>query len=211
LLLTGEVGLGKSTLVRRLLDSLSPEHTRSALVFNTFLQGEALLAAILRDFGLPPPESLDEGLARFNEFLMQQHRLGVTCLLVIDDAQNLKPESLSWCACCATWRPRRKSCCRSCWPASPSWRPCWRRRACASSRAAWSSTPGSAACSARSWGAISTSGSMRPAAPAASACSRPRRACCIRPPRAICAASTWCWTAACTAWPRWAARVWTPS
>ena len=94
LLLTGEVGLGKSTLVRRLLDSLDRDSTRSALVFNTFLQGEALLAAILRDFGLPPPLSLDEGLARFNDFLLTQHRAGCTCLLVIDDAQNLKPESL---------------------------------------------------------------------------------------------------------------------
>lgn len=94
LLLTGEVGLGKSTLVRRLLDTLSPQRVRSALVFNTFLQGEALLAAILRDFGLAPPPSLDEGLANLNAFLMEQHRVGVTCLLVIDDAQNLKPESL---------------------------------------------------------------------------------------------------------------------
>ncbi|MBV8619553.1 MAG: AAA family ATPase [Curvibacter sp.] len=94
LLLTGEVGLGKSTLVRRLLDTLDPERTRSALVFNTFLQGEALLGAILRDFGLPPAATLDEGLARFNEFLLSQHRSGCTCLLVIDDAQNLKPDSL---------------------------------------------------------------------------------------------------------------------
>ena len=94
LLLTGEVGLGKSTLVRRLLDTLSPQRVRSALVFNTFLQGEALLAAILRDFGLAPSPSLDEGLANLNAFLMEQRRVGVTCLLVIDDAQNLKPESL---------------------------------------------------------------------------------------------------------------------
>ncbi|KQM70124.1 ExeA family protein [Xylophilus sp. Leaf220] len=93
-LLTGEVGLGKSTFVRRLLDTLPPDEVRSALVFNTFLQREALLSAILRDFGLEPTDDMDEALARLNRFLLAEHRAGRTCLLVIDDAQNLQPASL---------------------------------------------------------------------------------------------------------------------
>ena len=93
-LLTGEVGLGKSTFVRRLLDTLPPDEVRSALVFNTFLQREALLSAILRDFGLEPTDDMDEALARLNRFLLAEHRAGKTCLLVIDDAQNLQPASL---------------------------------------------------------------------------------------------------------------------
>ncbi len=93
-LLTGEVGLGKSTFVRRLLDTLPPDAVRSALVFNTFLQREALLSAILRDFGLEPTDDMDEALARLNRFLLAEHRAGRTCLLVIDDAQNLQPASL---------------------------------------------------------------------------------------------------------------------
>lgn len=93
-LLTGEVGLGKSTFVRRLLDTLPEGEVRSALVFNTFLQREALLSAILRDFGLEPADDMDEALTRLNGFLMDEHRAGRTCLLVIDDAQNLQPASL---------------------------------------------------------------------------------------------------------------------
>jgi len=93
-LLTGEVGLGKSTMVRRLLDMLQDKNCRSALVLNTFLQDGALLSAIQSDFGLPPNDSVEQGLARLNEFLIARHHAGETCLLVIDDAQNLSVQSL---------------------------------------------------------------------------------------------------------------------
>lgn len=93
-LVTGEVGLGKSTLVRRLLAGLEQQQVHSALVLNTFLQDQALQDAILRDFGLPAGQGLGEGLDALNQFLLQRHRDGVTCLLVIDDAQNLTPSSL---------------------------------------------------------------------------------------------------------------------
>ena len=93
-LLTGEVGLGKSTMVRRLLDMLQDKNCRSALVLNTFLQDGALLSAIQADFGLPPNDSVEQGLARLNEFLIARHQAGETCLLVIDDAQNLSVQSL---------------------------------------------------------------------------------------------------------------------
>lgn len=93
-LLTGEVGLGKSTLVRRLLDTLNGKHCHSALILNTFLQDSALLSAIQSDFGLPPSDSVEQGLARLTEFLIAGHQAGEICLLVIDDAQNLSVESL---------------------------------------------------------------------------------------------------------------------
>jgi general secretion pathway protein A len=93
-LLTGEVGLGKSTMVRRLLDMLQDKNCHSALVLNTFLQDGALLSAIQSDFGLPPNDSVEQGLARLNEFLIARHQAGETCLLVIDDAQNLSVQSL---------------------------------------------------------------------------------------------------------------------
>lgn len=93
-LLTGEVGLGKSTLVRRLLNTLDGERTRTALVFNTFLQESALLAAVVRDFGLVACSELEADLVTLNQFLLQNHREGKTCLLIIDDAQNLSVQSL---------------------------------------------------------------------------------------------------------------------
>ena len=93
-LVTGEVGLGKSTLVRRLLDALPAEKCRSALILNTFLQEGALLSAIQTDFYLPPTESVEQGLAQLTDFLITQHQAGQISLLVIDDAQNLTIESL---------------------------------------------------------------------------------------------------------------------
>ncbi|TXH33297.1 MAG: AAA family ATPase [Burkholderiaceae bacterium] len=93
-LLTGEVGLGKSTLVRRLLDTMQGKNCHSALILNTFLQDSALLSAIQTDFGLPPTESVELGLARLTEFLLAGHAAGEIKLLVIDDAQNLSVESL---------------------------------------------------------------------------------------------------------------------
>ena len=93
-LLTGEVGLGKSTLVRRLLDTLQGKNCHSALILNTFLQDSALLSAIQADFGLAPSATLEQGLARLTDFLVAGHQAGDVNLLVIDDAQNLSVESL---------------------------------------------------------------------------------------------------------------------
>ena len=93
-LVTGEVGLGKSTLVRRLLDALPSEEVNSALVFNTFLQEAGLLSAVLTDFGLETSGQIDADLSAFNQFLLAQHRLGKINLLIIDDAQNLTVKSL---------------------------------------------------------------------------------------------------------------------
>jgi general secretion pathway protein A len=93
-LLTGEVGMGKSTFVRRLLDVLEQEKVAVSLVLNTFLQGEALLAAVLRDFGVEPAGDLATDVDRLNGFLIERWQAQVTCVLVIDDAQNLGLESL---------------------------------------------------------------------------------------------------------------------
>ena len=93
-LLTAEVGMGKSTLVRRLITDLAKKDVVSALVFNTFLQDAELLAAVLQDFGLPSTGVLSQDIAELNIFLLRNHREGKTCLLVIDDAQNLSNSSL---------------------------------------------------------------------------------------------------------------------
>ena len=93
-LLTAEVGIGKSTLVRRLIFDLAPQGVVSAFVFNTFLQGPDLLAAVLQDFGLQSAGSMSADIAELNAFLLKNHQEGKTCLLVIDDAQNLSEDSL---------------------------------------------------------------------------------------------------------------------
>lgn len=93
-LLTGEVGNGKSTFLRCLMDDLIAADCAVSFVFNTFLQGRDLLLAINRDFGLAVGADVAEDIDRLNHFLIAQNTLGRCCVVVIDDAQNLEPASL---------------------------------------------------------------------------------------------------------------------
>lgn len=93
--LTGEVGTGKTTLLRTLLSQLSPEKYRSALIFNPCLSGEQLLANICREFGIESSEQNRFGyLDDLNRYLLEQNAAGRTVVLVIDEAQNLAPDVL---------------------------------------------------------------------------------------------------------------------
>lgn len=93
--LTGEVGTGKTTLLRTLLTQLDPEKYRSALIFNSCVSAEQLLASICREFGVEAGEQTRFGyLDALNFFLIEQNSAGRTVLLVIDEAQNLEPEVL---------------------------------------------------------------------------------------------------------------------
>ena len=93
--LTGEVGTGKTTMLRTLLAQLNPERYTSALIFNPCLSGEQLLAGICREFGVEVDEKSRSGyLDALNRFLIEQNSAGRTVVLVIDEAQNLEPEVL---------------------------------------------------------------------------------------------------------------------
>lgn len=95
MLVTGDVGVGKSTLARLLLTKLEADGVRTALVFNTFLQGSDLLRAIIRDFGIPVCEDdLEARLQALNSWLLKQHTSGHNCVLILDDAQALDVASL---------------------------------------------------------------------------------------------------------------------
>ena len=93
--MTGEVGTGKTTVLRTLLSQLDPEKYRSALIFNPCLSAEQLLASICREFGVLPDERNSFGyLEALNLFLLDQHAAGRTVVLVVDEAQNLAPDVL---------------------------------------------------------------------------------------------------------------------
>jgi general secretion pathway protein A len=93
--LTGEVGTGKTTMLRTLLAQLDPEKYTSALIFNPCLSGEQLLAGICRELGVEADERNRSGyLDALNRFLIEQNSAGRTVVLVIDEAQNLAPEVL---------------------------------------------------------------------------------------------------------------------
>ncbi len=93
--LTGEVGTGKTTLLRTLLTQLDQEKYKSALIFNSCVSAEQLLASVCREFGVEAGEQTRFGyLDALNLFLLEQNSAGRTVLLVIDEAQNLDPEVL---------------------------------------------------------------------------------------------------------------------
>lgn len=93
--LIGEVGTGKTTVLRTLLSQLGDEHYRSALIFNPCLSGVELLRSINHEFGLSSnSEYANELLADLNRFLLDENSKGTTVVLVIDEAQNLRPEVL---------------------------------------------------------------------------------------------------------------------
>jgi general secretion pathway protein A len=91
---TGEVGTGKTTLCRTLLERLGPE-TEVAFVFNPMLSGEDLLRAISTEFGLlTEGRTRAELLDQLNQFLLERKRERRRVLLIVDEAQNLAPETL---------------------------------------------------------------------------------------------------------------------
>jgi general secretion pathway protein A len=91
---TGEVGTGKTTLCRTLLQRLGPS-TDVAFVFNPTLAPAELLQAVSAEFGLPVEgRSLRELHAQLAELLLARRREGRRVLLLIDEAQNLSAESL---------------------------------------------------------------------------------------------------------------------
>ena len=94
ILLTGEVGTGKTTLLRTLLSRLDG-NTASAFVFDTTLPFEGLLEYILEDFGIAKPgESHVQRLIALNNFLIERRRAGQNTVLVLDEAQNLDLHAL---------------------------------------------------------------------------------------------------------------------
>ena len=93
-LLTGEVGTGKTTLLRTLLSRLDSA-TAAAFVFNSTLSFDGLLEFILEDFGIAKGgDSPAHRLVALNNFLIERHRTGQRTLLILDEAQNLAPETL---------------------------------------------------------------------------------------------------------------------
>lgn len=103
LMITGEVGTGKTTLAKVLLLRLEGP-TRTALVLNPLLSGTELLRAIARDFGLfqegqegegiRPPSSRGGLLIALEQFLLRNAASGGTAVLVVDEAQALSAATL---------------------------------------------------------------------------------------------------------------------
>ncbi|MEO5802089.1 MAG: AAA family ATPase [Verrucomicrobiota bacterium] len=92
--LTGEVGAGKTTLCRALLDQLGKTFS-TALILNPVLDADQLIKAIAMEFGLNV-KGLDrlETVAEINAFLLEQMAQGRESVLIIDEAQDLTNDLL---------------------------------------------------------------------------------------------------------------------
>jgi general secretion pathway protein A len=95
ILLTGEVGTGKTTLINKLLEWLHKENVSTAFVFNPRLSVMQFFEFMMADFGIPC-ESLQKGqiLLKLNQWLLERYQAGERAVLIVDEAQNLSPQML---------------------------------------------------------------------------------------------------------------------
>ncbi|MEQ6292133.1 ExeA family protein [Vogesella sp. GCM10023246] len=94
-LLTGDIGTGKTTLCRCFLQQLPPE-CDVALIFNPKLNAQELLSTICEELHIPLPAApgSKEYIDRINSYLLDSHAKGRTTLVIIDEAQNLDDDVL---------------------------------------------------------------------------------------------------------------------
>jgi len=104
-LLTGEIGAGKTTVCRCFLQQI-PKHCNVAYIFNPKLSVPELLQTVCEEFHIPVPAhaaaaagnsgtpSLKPFVDAINEFLLRTHAVGQNNVLIIDEAQNLSAEVL---------------------------------------------------------------------------------------------------------------------
>ena len=92
IVITGEVGAGKTTLVRNLFNNLPSEQIVAAHIVNTHLDSDDTLRMVVSAFGLPYENvSKADLLTRLEAFLRASDLQGRRALLVVDEAQILKP------------------------------------------------------------------------------------------------------------------------
>lgn len=94
MVVTGEVGTGKTTLLRKLLRSFKTT-TRSIFIFNTHLSFAELLQVALQDLGLRCKDANKAAmLEELNGYLLEQLKRGQTVVMMVDEAQNLSVDAL---------------------------------------------------------------------------------------------------------------------
>lgn len=95
IVLTGEVGTGKTTVCRCLLEQIPPE-VRLAMIFNPSFSEKEMLQSICGEFGVscPGDASIKDLSDCLNRYLLQQHAQGKHAVLIIEEAQNLNAQLL---------------------------------------------------------------------------------------------------------------------
>lgn len=94
LVITGEIGTGKTTLCRFFLNQL-PKNIKTAFILNPYFSEIQLLEAIINDFGLKARnKSRLSFVWELNKFLLNETQASNNVVLIIDEAQNLRPQAL---------------------------------------------------------------------------------------------------------------------
>ena len=92
--ITGEIGAGKTTLCRVLLEELKGR-ARTSIILNPNLSNTELLLSIVQDFGIGiASRNKKECFDSLNRFVLREFHNGYNVVLIIDEAQDLKPKSL---------------------------------------------------------------------------------------------------------------------
>lgn len=95
ILLTGEVGTGKTTLINTFLDTLRGTRVVTAFIFNPRLSVAEFFDFMMADFGIVFDSKMkSQALLRLNQWLLDRYRADETAVLIVDEAQNLSMEVL---------------------------------------------------------------------------------------------------------------------
>jgi len=93
--MTGEVGTGKTTVLKAVLSTFAKDRVSSAFVFNPRLEVLDFLEFVLTDFGIPPKTRTKSGmLIQLNRWLIERFSERGLCVIAVDEAQNLSWELL---------------------------------------------------------------------------------------------------------------------
>ncbi|MCX5697187.1 MAG: AAA family ATPase [Candidatus Omnitrophica bacterium] len=97
IVITGEIGTGKTTLCRLFLSQLeeSRQKTKTAFILNPHFSDIQLIEAIVKDFGINTKNDCRTSFFReLNQFLLREAQNGNNSILIIDESQNLQPNQL---------------------------------------------------------------------------------------------------------------------
>jgi general secretion pathway protein A len=87
---TGEVGTGKTTILRSYLSQTAPGRVKAAYVFNPNVSFPVLLKNIFQELGIVPISAkVHEMVLQFHLFLIDEYKKGITVILIVDEAQNM--------------------------------------------------------------------------------------------------------------------------
>ena len=110
IVITGEVGAGKTTLVRHLFKKLQGENLVAAQLVSTQLDADDTLRMVAAAFGVPHEDSNKATLLkRLENFLINCQNLGKRALLIVDEAQNLSPRAVEELRMLSNFQSQEKS------------------------------------------------------------------------------------------------------